>query len=142
MKAILFFLLLTTVFACHTPLIGTYWSFKSYGEIDRPTQVIGEGIARERAPHVQFTQVDGQGRVSASAGCNSMGGMYETIGTKLKIDSLVSTLMACDMALMKQEDTLAKALNQADNFEINGKRLRVFYNPNQALEFVADKNNP
>lgn len=139
MKTILFLTLLTTVFACHTPLQGTYWSFKSYGEISNPTAVLQGGIAKERTPHIQFTQVNGKNRVAASAGCNSIGGVYTVAGSEIKIDSLVSTLMACDMALMKQEDTLTKALKQAYNFEITGDRLLLFYNENQALQFAAQK---
>jgi len=140
MRLIVYFLLLIGVYACHTPLQGTYWQFKSYGNVDNPTAVVSKDVMPERKPHVRFTQTDGQGRIGASAGCNSMGGVYELTGNDIKVDSLISTLMACDQLLMRQEDTLASALQAANRFEIKGKRLLIFYQENQALEFVAQNN--
>jgi heat shock protein HslJ len=53
------------------------------------------------------------GTVGAQAGCNSMGGPYVLDGGTLRAPQLATTEMACDAALMAQDQWLAGMLNGA-----------------------------
>lgn len=53
------------------------------------------------------------GQLSASAGCNSMGGAYFIVGATLRIDQLASTEMGCAPDLMAQDQWLAAFLPSA-----------------------------
>jgi heat shock protein HslJ len=53
------------------------------------------------------------GRVGASAGCNTMSGSYVVDGGRLAVDALATTEMACDPALMDQDTWLAGFLDGA-----------------------------
>ena len=53
------------------------------------------------------------GQLSASTGCNSMGGPYRIEGDRLVADQLATTEMACDPALMEQDRWLADLLGGA-----------------------------
>jgi len=53
------------------------------------------------------------GRIGASAGCNSMGGTYAIDGDLLVAGQLATTEMACDPALMEQDQWLAGLLGGA-----------------------------
>jgi len=53
------------------------------------------------------------GQISASAGCNSMGGPYALVGNRLVARQLATTEMACDPPLMDQDQWLAGLLDGA-----------------------------
>jgi len=53
------------------------------------------------------------GHIGASAGCNSMGGAYHLDGDRLVTTQLITTDMACDQALMNQDQWVADLLNGA-----------------------------
>lgn len=55
----------------------------------------------------------GDGQISASGGCNSMGGPYRLDGERLVAGSLFTTEMACDEPLMAQDTWLADLLDGA-----------------------------
>jgi len=61
------------------------------------------------------------GRVSAYAGCNSMGGEYTVKGSTLKMGKVMSTMMACPD--MSAEDELKVAIERVDEFVRNDKTL-------------------
>jgi heat shock protein HslJ len=50
------------------------------------------------------------GQVSASGGCNSMGGAYTITGNRLSATQLITTDMGCDQPRMQQDQWLAKLL--------------------------------
>ncbi len=53
------------------------------------------------------------GQISASAGCNSMGGPYSIAAGRLSVGGLAMTEMGCDQALMAQDQWLAGLLDGA-----------------------------
>ena len=65
------------------------------------------------------------GRMSAFAGCNSMGGSYTLDESKntIKFSKIMSTMMACED--MNTEKELAKILETADNYNFDGKTLKL-----------------
>jgi heat shock protein HslJ len=78
---------------------------------------------------VRLTFQDGQ--VSASAGCNSMGGPYRIEGDRLVAGQLMTTEMACDPALMEQDRWVADLLGGAtialdgDTLTLTGATIRL-----------------
>lgn len=65
------------------------------------------------------------GRISAFAGCNSMGGSYTLDESKnrIKFSKIMSTMMACED--MNTEKELAKILETADNYNFDGNTLKL-----------------
>lgn len=65
------------------------------------------------------------GRFSAYAGCNSMAGSYELHedASRIKFSKVVSTKMACQDMITEQE--LARVLEMADNYNFDGKTLKL-----------------
>lgn len=65
------------------------------------------------------------GRMSAFAGCNSMGGSYTLDESKntIKFSKIMTTMMACED--MNTEKELAKILETADNYNFDGKTLKL-----------------
>lgn len=66
-----------------------------------------------------------QGRFSAFAGCNTMNGSYELQEevSRIKFSKVASTMMACQDMVTEQE--LAKVLEMADNYNFDGKTLKL-----------------
>lgn len=60
---------------------------------------------------VRLTFTDGN--LSATGGCNIMGGTYSIDGDRLRTSQLSMTEMACDDARMRQDDWLARFLGAA-----------------------------
>lgn len=65
------------------------------------------------------------GRFSAYAGCNSMTGSYELKEevSRIKFSKVASTMMACQDMVTEQE--LAKILEMVDNYNFDGKTLKL-----------------
>lgn len=65
------------------------------------------------------------GRFSAFAGCNNMMGSYKLKEdvSRIEFSNVASTMMACDDMLTEQE--LAKVLEIADNYNFDGKTLKL-----------------
>jgi heat shock protein HslJ len=51
------------------------------------------------------------GQIGATAGCNSMSGVYHLDGNRLVVSQLATTDMGCDQALMAQDAWVADLLN-------------------------------
>lgn len=65
-------------------------------------------------------------RLSASAGCNTMGGTWRIDGDRLIADQLVQTEMWCENArMMEQERTLAALLAASPEFLREEERLTL-----------------
>ena len=60
---------------------------------------------------MRLSFVDGQ--LGASGGCNSMGGSYVVDGDRLAVEQMMTTEMACEPALMEQDQWLAALLDGA-----------------------------
>ena len=71
-----------------------------------------------------FIEFNKEGRFSAFAGCNNMGGEYKVENTfRIKFSKVFSTMMACDD--MATEKELAEVLELTDNLSINEKSLSL-----------------
>ena len=83
------------------------------GAIDGRTFLSTAIAGRALVPGSQVRLSFEDGRIGASAGCNSMGGSYAADGGRLVVGSLVMTEMGCDPALMDQDAWLAGFLDGA-----------------------------
>ena len=70
-------------------------------------------VGRTLVPGSQVRLSFEDGQVSASAGCNTMGGRYAIDGDRLVVPQLATTEMACAPALMDQDSWLADLLGGA-----------------------------
>jgi heat shock protein HslJ len=65
------------------------------------------------------------GGVSVNAGCNSIGGSYTISGNRLTVGQVMSTEMACDPALMAQDQWIAAFLASGPVFALDGPNLTL-----------------
>lgn len=65
------------------------------------------------------------GSLSANAGCNTMAGGYTLDGDVLTAPALISTMMACDEALMAQDTWLSGLLSSSPTVALDGDTLTV-----------------
>src|SRR5690554_2658882 len=98
------------------PLVGTYWRL-----VEVNGNPVDTGLNRE-----PFLQLDAENsRVSASGGCNGMGGTYELkANNRLSFSQLMGTMMACPN--MEVETQLSDVLGRADSYAIQGDTLSLF----------------
>lgn len=98
------------------PLEGTYWKL-----VEINGTPVDTGLTRE-----PFLQLDAEeNRVSASGGCNGMGGTYAVkANNRLSFSQLIGTMMACPN--MEVESKLSEALERTDSYAIHGDTLSLF----------------
>lgn len=65
------------------------------------------------------------GRLSANAGCNGQGGDYSIDDGDLVVGALMSTMMACDDALMTQDQRLAELLSSSPAITLDDDTLTL-----------------
>lgn len=111
-------------------LEDTRWRLVSYGQPGAENQVI-EGTE-------VTLQLEDQGQALGSGGCNTFGAQYKISGGEISITSLISTLLACTVeGVMEQEEAYFQALQAAGEFESTDDQLRVWYdNGGSVLNFV------
>jgi heat shock protein HslJ len=97
-------------------LIGA-WKLTAYGPASAPTPAV-EGAAAG----LTFNQ---DGTVSGSSGCNGLGGDYTVEGDKITFGEFVSTLMACDEPIMKQEEVAHQVMTGTATYKIEGDTLTI-----------------
>lgn len=68
---------------------------------------------------------DGTNALSASAGCNAMGGSYDLAGDNIEFGPLFSTKMMCSAPVMEREVSLSDALEQARMVSIEEDMLTL-----------------
>ena len=85
-------------------------------------KVVNKDPNIEKEYGITFTS---DGRFSAYAGCNSMAGSYELQEdvSRIKFSKVVSTMMACQDMITEQE--LARVLETVDNYNFDGKTLKL-----------------
>lgn len=110
-----------------SPLEGRTWQFDMF--------VNGDTIS-STAPDATITAKFADGRVSGSTGCNQYSADYTLAGTALTIGAVEATEMACDEAIMTQEQQFVQAIGAATGLVIEGDQLRLDY-PGGALVFRA-----
>lgn len=66
------------------------------------------------------------GRISANAGCNTLNGSATWDGDTLEVaEPLASTMMACDEALMEQDQWLSEYLTSSPALEVDGDTMTL-----------------
>jgi heat shock protein HslJ len=65
------------------------------------------------------------GRLNGSSGCNTYNASYTTDGNKIAIGPAATTMMACEQAVMDQEQQYLAALATAATYRIDGSKLEL-----------------
>ena len=68
------------------------------------------------------------GTVSGTSGCNGLGGDYTVEGDQITFGEFVSTLMACDDPIMRQEEAAHKVMTGTASYRIEGDTLTITKN--------------
>jgi len=95
-------------------LAGTTWTIKSIPNFTLEKY--------RKVPTIAF--MDTANRIGGNGGCNGFGGDYKVNGNKLKLEKIISTMMAC-MEGSKTENKLMQAFEQTDSYEISGDVLKL-----------------
>lgn len=94
------------------------WMLVSYGSSESPIAPL------ETSP---VTLSFGPEGVVGNAGCNQFGGSFQFENGTLTFSNLVSTLMACDEAIMAQETAIMDALATTTTFQVADGVLTINY---------------
>lgn len=115
-------LLAVTMAACLTPtggatvaLEGSLWILETYVDLQEETHNV--------LPRTQVSAVFEEGKISGSDGCNSYFGDYQLDGSKLTIQPLGSTMMACPELVTVQAEAVTAGLAATSTFATEGRRL-------------------
>ena len=101
------------------------------GQVWGLTALLGQPLVSGTGISAQFTT---DGKVNGSAGCNQYAGKYTTSGSSITFDpSIMSTAMACEQAVMDQEQAYLKMLVEARTYEVKGDQLTFFGADNKVL---------
>lgn len=84
------------------------------------TSVDGKVLVAGTQVRISFSK----GQISASAGCNAMGGAYRLDGNRLRTDQMITTDMGCKPELMAQDQWVAALLNGA-TLALDGNSLTM-----------------
>lgn len=87
------------------------------------TAVTEDGAARELVPDTHIRISFDDGRLSASAGCNTMFGGYHLEDGELVVDGLGMTEMGCSSELMEQDSWLSELLTSRPGAALEGDQL-------------------
>jgi heat shock protein HslJ len=74
-------------------------------------------------PGTEITLTLEDGRIAGKSGCNQYGGPVEIDGNSIKVGTLMSTMMACEENIMRQELAYLAALGEAATFEMTDEAL-------------------
>lgn len=92
-------------------LAGTRWQVAT---------IAGQGLPDGVRPTVAF---GADGRISGMAGCNRYSGRYRLEGQRLAVSDLASTRRICFPAVMIQEQSLLRVLEDVQRIERNAGEL-------------------
>jgi heat shock protein HslJ len=110
-------------------LYGVRWRLDSILSNDAASSVPAGAEA-----HVEFTQA---GRVTASAGCNSIGGSAKVSGDKIAFGDLETTLIGCPEPQRTVETALLRVLKDTVTFKIDGPVLTLNHPSGAGLQLRA-----
>jgi heat shock protein HslJ len=85
--------------------------------------VTENGKSRVLVPGTKARLTFSDGRVGASAGCNTMSGEYQVAGGKLVVGDLATTEMGCQPNLQAQDEWLAQLLGSRPEVALDGNNL-------------------
>jgi len=88
-------------------------------------QLLQGGSERPQAGDEPLSLAFVGGTLTAWAGCNTMSGPYTVTDGKLLVESMATTEMACDAALMAQEQWLAGVLSAEPWVSLDGVSLSL-----------------
>ncbi len=101
-------------------LAGTQWQLTYYGQEYAPTPAISD-------TEVTLTFQD-EAQLGGSSGCNLFGGKYQVDGSAIVISQVFSTMKACPVGnIMQQEQAFLAALQSAISYKIDGNTLTMVY---------------
>ena len=109
------------------PLEGTTWQLETF--------ITGE-IARSTQASTTITAVFADSKIGGSAGCNQYSAGYTLAGETLAVGEIITTKIACDAAIMAEEEEFLNALQAANRLTIEGRELELAY-PGGTLVFRA-----
>ena len=95
------------------PLPGTTW---------RVDEIDGQRVAGAQAPTLPF---DGSQRVFGSTGCNRYTAGVTVATSVIRVGDAATTRMACDPAVMAQEQRFLAALTAVRSYQLNGDALEL-----------------
>lgn len=104
--------------AAAAPLEGTLWQLDTF--------ISGE-TARSTLAGTTSTAVFEAGKLSGMAGCNQYSADYSLTGETLAVSAIVTTEMACDAAIMAQEQEFVNALQAASRLAIVENQLELVH---------------
>jgi heat shock protein HslJ len=115
-------------------------AFNTSDDIEGRTWVAEEiAIDGSLTPLVANTVVTAafeDGSVSGIASCNNYFGGYEVDGDAITFGALGSTLMACEPAVMDQEQAYLAALAAADRFAVDGSTMTLYAGDTALVEYA------
>jgi len=114
-------LLLALLAACSAGSPGTSLEGRAF----LSTSITENGVDRPLVAGTQIRIGFADGRLSASAGCNTMGGAYRIDGGLLVLDGLAMTEMGCDPDRHAQDDWLAGFLGARPTVRLSGNELAL-----------------
>ena len=80
---------------------------------------------RDLSPHLHILSADGT--VHGAGGCNRFSGPYRASGTEIGFGPLVTTRSICaDETRQRIEDRIVAALEAADGYRLEGKKLWIY----------------
>ena len=85
------------------------------------TEVTGHDLVADTTPRVSFDA----GRITVQAGCNTMNSTYELEGDQLVVGDMATTQMACDEALMAQDQWFADVLGGDPTVSADGTTVTI-----------------
>jgi heat shock protein HslJ len=93
------------------------------------------GAERPLVPGTEVALRFENGRVSADAGCNTMGGAYRVANGRLLVDEMAMTALGCDAPRHEQDDWLADFLGSGPMFALSAHDLALT-DGDTAISFV------
>jgi heat shock protein HslJ len=95
-------------------LEGTHWKL---------VEVAGAPAVAGREAYLELS-AEGR-KLAGTSGCNRLFGSYELGGDRLRFGGVGATRMACEEALMKQEQALEAALQATTSYRVDGSTLEL-----------------
>ena len=111
--------------ACYGAAPGASLAGSIDGRTFLSTGITDGGTTRSLVAGTRIRLVFGEGRVSASAGCNQMGGTYRLDGDRLVVEGLATTDMGCDPTRHDQDAWLATLLTGRPAVRLSGNDLSL-----------------
>jgi heat shock protein HslJ len=109
------------------PFADTYWKLIQVGDEQTPPPQ-----DQNTQAHLVFHS-EGQ-QVKGSTGCNSLSGGYQNDDGRLTLEALATTKRACSGP--DQAQAFTDALERTQRFEIQGQRLTLYGEGEQALAIL------